>query len=262
MKNRIQNTLYTDYIGRNLHFYESIDSTNIRAKEIALEAPEGTVIIAEEQTEGIGRLGRTWLSPKGKGIWMSIILKPQVEPENVSKITLLGAAAVNLALYQMAIVSKIKWPNDIIIDEKKVGGILTEMSMESHRVNYVVMGIGINVNLDQDEFPEELENKATSLKIAVKKYVDKDILVSYILNHFEELYEEFKTGSISKTVEICRMNSVLLGKEVQIIKGKETRIGQALDINSEGELLVQFKDGVIENIFSGEVSLRGLEGYI
>ncbi|NLC04583.1 MAG: biotin--[acetyl-CoA-carboxylase] ligase, partial [Tissierellia bacterium] len=189
-------------------------------------------------------------------------LKPQVEPENVSKITLLGAAAVNLALDQMDINSQIKWPNDIIIHEKKVGGILTEMSMESHRVNYVVMGLGINVNLEQDEFPEELKSKATSLKIAVKENVDKDILISYILNHFEELYEEFKRGSISKTVEICRMNSVLLGEEVQIIKGGETRIGKALDINAEGELLIQFENNVIENIISGEVSLRGLEGYI
>ena len=262
MQNTIQNNLRTGYIGRNLHYYDSIDSTNIRAKGIALEAPEGTVIIAEQQTEGIGRLGRTWLSPKGKGIWMSIILKPQVEPENVSKITLLGAAAVNLALDQMDINSQIKWPNDIIIHEKKVGGILTEMSMERHRVNYVVMGLGIYVNLEQDEFPEELKSKATSLKIAVKENVDKDILISYILNHFEELYEEFKRGSISKTVEICRMNSVLLGEEVQIIKGGETRIGKALDINAEGELLIQFENNVIENIISGEVSLRGLEGYI
>lgn len=258
----IENDLYTEFIGRNLYYYDSIASTNIKAKEIALEEPEGTVVISEEQTGGIGRLGRSWISPKKKGIWLSVILKPEVEPMNVSKIALVGAAAVNKALEDMGIKSGIKWPNDIVVDGKKVCGILTEMSCELNMINYVVMGIGINVNLDMVDIPEDIHHKATSLKVAANKETNRKILLAKVLNHFEELYQGFKSGDISKTIEICRKNSVLLGEEVRIIKGKETRVGKALDINLEGELVVQFENNVIENIFSGEVSLRGIEGYV
>ena len=266
MKNEIlgslEDNLNTKFIGRKLYYYDTIDSTNIRAKEIALKEPEGTVILSEEQSSGIGRLGRMWISPKGKGIWMSIILKPEIEPMNVSKIALVGAAAVNKALESMGIDSGIKWPNDIIKDRKKIGGILTEMSCEMNMVNYVVMGIGINVNLEIEDIPDDLQEKATSLKIATNKVINRKILLANILNHFEKLYMEFKDGNISSTIEICKKNSVLLGEEVRIIRGKESRIGKALDVNLEGQLVVQFDNNVIENIFSGEVSLRGLEGYI
>lgn len=255
----IEEELNTNYIGRNLFYYETIESTNTFAKKMALDQPEGTVVIAEEQSGGIGRMGRDWLSPKGQGIWMSIILKPEVEPMEVSKISLVGAAAVHSGLNKMALKSQIKWPNDILINGKKVAGILTEMSCELNQVNYLVIGIGINVNLEQ--LPKDLEEKASSLKIETGGVVDRKLLLAHILNHFEELYEEFKTGTIESTVKICKDNSVLLNEEVRIIKGKETRIGKALDINSSGELVVEFKEG-IENIFSGEVSLRGLKGYI
>lgn len=258
----IENSLHTEYIGRNLYYFDSITSTNVKAKEIALDEPEGTVVISEEQTRGIGRLGRSWISPKKKGIWLSIILKPEVEPMNVSKIALVGAAAVNKALKDMGINSQIKWPNDIVVNGKKVCGILTEMSCELNMVNYVVMGIGINVNLDKTDIPGDLQDKATSLKEATKEEVDRKILLANILNNFEELYKDFKIGDISNTIEICRENSVLLDEEVRIIRGKETRIGKALDINSEGELVVQFENNVVENIFSGEVSLRGIDGYV
>lgn len=258
----IENSLHTEYIGRNLYYFDSITSTNVKAKEIALDEPEGTVVVAEEQTGGIGRLGRSWISPKKKGIWLSIILKPEVEPMNVSKIALVGAAAVNKALKDMGINSQIKWPNDIVVNGKKICGILTEMSCELNMVNYVVIGIGINVNLDKTDIPEDLQGKATSLKEAINEEVDRKILLANILNNFEELYKDFKIGDISDTIEICRDNSVLLGEEVRIIRGKETRIGKALDINSEGELVVQFENNVVENIFSGEVSLRGIDGYV
>ncbi len=258
----IKNKLNTEYIGRNLNYHDSINSTNLRAKAIALDEPEGTVIISDEQTQGIGRLGRNWTSPKGKGLYMSIILKPEVEAENVSKITLIGAAAVTKALEDMEINSGIKWPNDIVINGKKVSGVLTEMSCESYRVNYVVMGIGVNVNLDREDIPHDLRDKATSLKIVTDKEINRQLLLANILNRFEELYNEFKSGHISTTIEICRKKSVLLGEEVRIIKDKETKIGKAIEINSKGQLVVQFQNGVVENIISGEVSIRGMDGYI
>lgn len=259
----IEDKLNTEFIGRKINYYESADSTNKIAKDIAFEEREGTIIISEEQLNGKGRLGRDWISPKGKGIWMSIILKPEVDPIKVAKITLLGAAAVHSGLKNMNINSTIKWPNDILIDGKKICGILTEMSCELNMINYVVMGIGINVNLDETHLPEDLKEKATSIKISEKRDIDRKELLANILNEFEELYLPFKEkGHIAKAIDICRNNSDLIGNEVRIIKGEEIKVAKALDINEEGQLVVEFSNGVVENILSGEISVRGLDGYI
>lgn len=259
----IEEYLDTDFMGRNIHYFDSIDSTNKKAKEMALGEKEGTVLVAEEQIGGKGRLGRTWISPKGKGIWMSIILKPKVDPMKVAKITLLGAAAVTKALNNLNIRSQIKWPNDILIDGKKICGILTEMNCELNMINYVVMGIGINVNLDANEIPEDLRGKATSVKISEGKEINRKELLANILNEFEELYLSFRDkDDLSYAIDICRKNSALIGKEIRVIKGEEIKRGKALDINEEGQLVVEFENGVVENVYSGEVSVRGLEGYI
>ncbi len=257
----VEEYLNTDFIGRNIYYFQSIDSTNKKAKEIAFEEKEGTILVAEEQLQGKGRLGRQWISPKGKGIWLSIILKPKVDPLKVAKITLLGAAAVHKALANMGIKSQIKWPNDILIDGKKICGILTEMSAELNMINYVVMGIGINVNLDH--IPEDLSDRATSIKIVEEKEIDRKELLANILNEFEEIYIDLKDkDSVSKAIGICRENSALIGKEVRIIRGDEVRIGKALDINEEGHLVVEFEGEIVEDIYSGEVSIRGTDGYI
>lgn len=259
----IERNLNTTFIGRKIYYYDTIDSTNKKAKEIAFEEAEGVIIVAEEQLQGKGRLGRPWESPKRKGIYLSIILKPQLDPMKVAKLTLIGAGAVNAALEDMDIGSQIKWPNDIVIDGKKVCGILTEMNCELNMINYVVMGIGINVNLEKNHIPEDLKNKATSLKIEYGNIVDRKMLLANILNRFEELYLPFKDkGDISKTIEICRRNSAIIGKTIRVVKGEDYRIGKALDINDDGELLVEFQDGKIETIFSGEISIRGIDGYI
>lgn len=259
----IELDLNTEYMGRHIYYFDTIDSTNIKAKEIALQELEGTVVISEEQTNGVGRLGREWISPKQKGIWMSIILKPELEPMMASKLALVGAASVNRALQDMGIKSGIKWPNDIVIDGKKICGILTEMSCELNIINYIVMGIGINVNLDLQDIPDELKTKATSLKIVEKKQLNRKLLLASVLYYFEEFYNEFKDdGNISQVLKVCKEDSVVLGKEIRIIRGKEIKEGRALDLNNEGQLIVQFDNGTVENIFSGEVSVRGIEGYI
>ena len=258
----IQGYLKTASIGRKIQYYESIDSTNKRAKEIANVEKEGTIIVAEEQIQGKGRLGREWISPRGKGLYMSIILKPHVDPIKVSRVTLIGAGAVNKALVNLGIKSQIKWPNDILINGKKVAGILTEISGELNMVDYLVMGIGINVNLNKSDIPKDLKDKATSINIEEGKIINRKVLMANILNEFEELYMDFKDNdNISKTIEICRDKSALIGKEVKVIRGRETRKGKALDIGETGELIVEFETG-IENIYSGEVSIRGLDGYI
>ena len=151
----IKEFLSTQYIGKNIIYYDSIGSTNSIAKKLAESGEEhGTVIISEEQTTGRGRLGRNWISPKYKGIWMSIILRPNIVTENISQITLIGAAAVQKAIMKMGIKTSIKWPNDIVLNSRKVCGILTEMSGEIDHINYLVMGIGINVNLEEEDIPE------------------------------------------------------------------------------------------------------------
>lgn len=259
----IEEYLTTNFIGRNIYHFDSLDSTNTKAKEMAMDEEEGTVVVAEEQIKGKGRLGRNWVSPKGKGIWMSIILKPNMLPSEVAKLTLIGAAAVNKALEEMGIISYIKWPNDIVIQGKKVCGILTEMSCELNIINYVIMGIGINVNLLKEDFSQELVDKATSLKEITGRDLDRKRLLASVLNYFENLYLPFKQrGDISATIDISREKSLLIGKEIRILRGNDEKIGRALDIDEQGGLIIEYKDGTREHIFSGEVSIRGLREYI
>lgn len=259
----VEEYLHTEYIGRNIRYFETIDSTNIKAKEIAYESEEGTVVISEEQTLGRGRLGRSWVSPKGKGIWMSILLKPKIDPMKVAKITQIGAAAVSLAIQDLGIESSIKWPNDIVINGKKVCGILTEMSCELNMINYVIMGVGINVNLDSEDFQGEVSKVGTSLKIETGEKINRKELLGLFLNRFEELYIPFvEKNDFSNTLKICREKSILIGKEVKLIRASEERKGKVVGLNDDGELEVDYGNGVVENVLSGEVSVRGLYGYV
>jgi BirA family transcriptional regulator, biotin operon repressor / biotin---[acetyl-CoA-carboxylase] ligase len=256
--------LMTKSIGLNILHFDTINSSNIKAKELASSGEQdGTIVISEEQTAGRGRLGRAWISPKYKGIWMSIILKPTIDPIYASRVTLIAASAVFNAMKDLEIPALIKWPNDIVLNNKKVCGILTEMSAELNRIHYLIIGIGINVNTEEDEFPKEIRDIATSLKTETNKHIDRKALLSRIINHLEPLYDEFiNSNSIAASVDICRKNSIFLGKYVRILKaGKEYTV-KALDLNDEGQLIVEHGDGTIETIFSGEVSLRGLYGYI
>lgn len=257
----ISANLNTSYIGRNIMYFQTIDSTNNKAKELANISDNGTVIISEEQTSGRGRLGRVWKAPKFKGVWMSIILKPDIDPPNVPKITQVGAAAVIKTLNDFNIKAYVKWPNDIILNNKKVCGILTEMSGELNRINYVVMGIGINVNIKKEEFSEALRDTATSLICETGNELKRKDLVTKLLNNFEVLYDEFAyKNDISTSIKICRENSILIGKDVKIIKISNEFFGKAIDLSESGELVVQYADGTIENIVSGEISVRGLHG--
>ncbi|MCY6958173.1 biotin--[acetyl-CoA-carboxylase] ligase [Clostridium brassicae] len=260
----IKDTLNTKYIGRNIVHLESVDSTNNEAKKLAnKDVIEGTVVIAEEQTMGKGRLGRNWVSPKYKGVWMSIILTPDINPMNVPKVTQVAAASVIMGFKKNGIEAFVKWPNDIVINGKKVCGILTEMSGEINKVNYVVIGIGINVNINEEEFPKEVSAVASSLKIQSGKTISRKEVVSSTLNYFEELYEEFITKeNIDTSIKICKENSILLGKEIKVIERNKKLLAKALDLSDEGRLIVQYSNGKVEEIMSGEVSVRGINGYV
>lgn len=257
----IREYLKTNRIGRKIIYKKSIDSTNLECKRIADVESEGTAVVGEEQLKGRGRLGRTWTSPLYKGIFVSIILKPDIDMEEAPKITSIGAAAVFLAFKGIEIECQVKWPNDIVINGKKVCGILTEMSGEINRINYIVIGIGINVNLSTDDIPEDLKDKATSLLIEKGRIIDRRVLLSGVLNNFEILYDEFLRGDYSRTVSICRDNSSLIGKEVKIIKNGKEAIGKAIDVNKDGALIIEYKNGEKDKIISGEVSVRGIGSY-
>ncbi|NLJ40661.1 MAG: biotin--[acetyl-CoA-carboxylase] ligase [Clostridiales bacterium] len=258
-------TMRTQAMGRNIEIYETIGSTNTRAKELALKgAPEGTLIIAETQTVGKGRLGRGWLSTRKKGIWMSLILRPDIPPVQSPGITTAAAVAVRGALAKISGLDiGIKWPNDIILDGKKVCGILTEMHADLDRIHYIVVGVGINANQERDDFPEGLISTATSLKIALNHKVDRREIIALTMEEIERLYFSYiKNDNFKDILEESRLFSVTLGRKVKII-GKDTEFeGFALDFDVDGSLLVKRNDGIITKVMSGDVSVRGEEGYV
>ncbi|PIY33789.1 MAG: biotin--[acetyl-CoA-carboxylase] ligase, partial [Candidatus Infernicultor aquiphilus] len=197
----IKNGLSTVYIGQKIFYFPELESTNIIAKVKASPRVEGinegTIIIAERQSAGKGRLGRRWFSPLG-GIWLSIILYPQLSPSYIPRITLMTAVAIVKAMERCAqIKAQIKWPNDILINEKKVGGILTEMSAELDMINWVVVGIGINVNVAHREFPEDIEEKMISLQEFLGKEIPRVRLAQILLEEFEKYYERLKRREFS-----------------------------------------------------------------
>lgn len=262
--NEIKGLMNTKLIGKEIIFLESVDSTNNYAKKMGEgEFQEGTLIIAEEQTAGRGRLGREWISPKGKGIWMTIMLKPDIKPEQAAQITLIAAFAVVLGIKNICnIDAMIKWPNDVVVNGKKLCGILTEMGAEIDRINYLIAGIGINANIDEKDFADSGLNIATSIKIQKGRDIDRKLLISDIIKNFEELYINFiEKGSIEYIIKDYKKVSATLGKDVRILEKGEEWHGLALDINNQGHLIVKMDDGTIKEISSGEVSVRGIYEY-
>jgi BirA family biotin operon repressor/biotin-[acetyl-CoA-carboxylase] ligase len=257
--------LNTEFLGHHMEYLEQVDSTNLYAKKLAEASFEnGTVVFAEEQTKGKGRLGRQWISPKGKGIFMTLMLKPRMAPSEAAKITLLTACAVTRAIEEAAgIQAQIKWPNDIVVGGRKLCGILTEMGAEMDEINYLIVGIGINVNLEQQELPEELWPIATSLRIEKGEKQDRKRLAASVLNRFEGYYKSFtETGSIASFIEEYKEKCAVMGKEVRMISSSHELQGTVTGISQEGQLMLRLADGSTREIISGEISLRALEGYV
>lgn len=253
----IKNRLFTTYIGRKIYYFPELESTNIIAKEKATHKEEGvnegTIVIAERQSAGKGRLGRNWFSPAG-GIWLSMILYPQLSPSYIPRITLMTAVAVVKAIERCTkIKTQIKWPNDILINEKKVCGILTEMSAELDLINWVVVGIGVNVNIKQQEFPENIRERTTSLKEALRKEISRVRLVQMFLKEFERYYELLKKREISLILKEWKSYSHTLGKKIRVDMGERIITGEAVDINEEGALILKKEDGELVEIISGTI---------
>lgn len=253
----IKNGLSTVYIGQKIFYFPELESTNIIAKVKASPRVEGinegTIIIAERQSAGKGRLGRRWFSPVG-GIWLSIILYPQLSPSYIPRITLMTAVAIVKAMERCAQVkAQIKWPNDILINEKKVCGILTEMSAELDMINWVVVGIGINVNVDHREFPEDIQEKIISLQEFLGKEISRVRLAQILLEEFEKYYERLKRREFSSILKEWKLYSHTLGRKIKINMGGKVVSGEAIDINEEGALILKKEDGELLEIISGTI---------
>ncbi len=249
--------------GKSTEYYDTIDSTNIRARRLAEEgAQSGTLVVADCQMAGRGRRGKEWVSPSGKNVFMSLILRPDILPGSASMLTLVAALAVHDGIKrETGLETSIKWPNDIVSNGRKVCGILTEMSAELEGIHYVVTGIGINVNME--EFPKEVRPVATSLLLETGSKVRRSPLIASILESFEAYYEQFMVqGDLSGLKSVYNQYMVNAGREVKILESSGDYTGKALGINEKGELLVEMQSGEVKHVISGEVSVRGLYGYV
>lgn len=258
----IADGLGTQVIGRRIDSHETIDSTNLEAKRIAAEgAPDGTVVVAEEQGVGRGRLSRPFFSPPGKGIWFSVLLRPDfLLPQEAPKFTLLAAVAVARAMKSFDLTPAIKWPNDLLYEGKKLVGILTEMSAELDRIGYIVIGTGINVNIAEDEFPEELREVATSLAIMKGEKLPRVKFLQAVLRAMDDLYGKVRQQGFAPVLTEWRAYSITLGQKVRVIgarEGVDSFEGVAKDIDEDGALLVETEgDKKLRRVVAGDVSIR------
>ncbi len=254
----LKSLLHNKIIGKNLIVLDSVDSTNDYLKKLGNEGCEnGTVVIAREQTKGKGRLGRTWQTKKDDGIAFSVLLRPNAAPSEVSAITPLAGLAVCKAIREYTKLDcVIKWPNDIIVGRKKLVGILTEMSAEFDAVEYVITGIGINV--DHTSFPEEIAFKATSLLLETGRHIDKNEFLACVLGHIENEFVknnlELTPTALAEYTDLC----ATVGRSVTFQRGTRRISGMAVGVSEHGELKVMMSDGTISLVNSGEVTVQGI----
>lgn len=253
----------TNWAGGKLVYLDEVDSTNNYARKLAEDGVQhGTLVVADYQNGGKGRRGRAWVMPHGKAIAMSLIVRPDIRPEKASMMTLVTGMAVAEAIKKVTgLDTKIKWPNDIVINGKKISGILTEMSAEMDGINYVVIGIGINANFT--EFPEELRETATSLQQQLGYPVDRGAIICMTMKIFEIYYERFmETQSMKGLAEEYQQMLVNLDRQVRVLEPGNEYSGVARGIDETGQLLVEKENGETVAVYAGEVSVRGIYNYV
>ncbi len=265
-RSEILSRLETKWAGQRLFYLDETGSTNIDAKRYAEEGePHGTTVVAEKQNAGRGRRGKYWESPPGSAIYMTIMLKPDFEPDKASMLTLVMALSVAQAITEATgLKAGIKWPNDVVVNKKKVCGILTELDAEMDYIRHVVIGVGINVNnAAPEEFPEEIRQTATSLRIESGTGFSRAELLRHVLERFEENYDTFVTTlDLRLLIEAYSQYLLNLNAEVNVLDPKGSYTGIARGISTTGELLVEKENGEMKTVYAGEVSVRGLYGYI
>ncbi len=252
----IRYNLKTKFIGQTCHSYNKVKSTNDIASGLAEQnAPEGTIVTADEQTKGRGRLGRVWHSPPDTGIYLSLILRPDFLPENAPGISLIVALSLAETINEIIPDKvKIKWPNDVLISGKKTAGILSELSAEKNKINYLIIGVGININQATNDFPDDIKNLATSIKRPAGKKINRVKFLKQFLTKLEKEYLLYQKHSLKKAHKRLLQYSSLLNKEITLLSGKEKITGTVIDINTEGALVLKIGDK-IKAFSSGEVTI-------
>lgn len=254
----VHSYLETQRFGLKMHVFDSVESTQMIAQEMARNgAPNGTVIIAEEQTAGKGRMARPWESTKGKGIWMTVIIRPDVPPHMASQFTLVAAVAVTHAVKSICsrVIPEIKWPNDLLVNGKKCTGILTEMQAEPDRVQALLIGIGINANHERTDFSDELQSIATSLAMEEQQTINRAALIAKILYYLEQYTDLYVQQGFEPIKELWENASCTIGQRVEVTTLRETFEGIAIGINKDGVLQVELSTGEIRAIYSGDIKI-------
>ena len=248
----------TKVIGRDIRVFEETTSTNDVIEKLARDGvKEGVVVFAESQTKGRGRLGRKWMSPTHKGLWFSILLRPELSPQETTQLTVASATALRRAIKNVAGISaEIKWPNDLLIGGKKVVGILTEMSAEVDRVRHVILGIGVDVNQDAAEFPPELRKIATSLKVEAGEEISRAELATEILRELDFDYAQICGGKFAQVADEWETGCLTIGKNVSVQMGSRQIRGCAEALDDDGALLVRTEHGHLERVIGGDVTLE------
>lgn len=246
-------------LGKRIKLLTSVSSTQEEARHLAEEgAPHGTLVLAEEQTAGRGRQGRQWYSPPGKGIWMSLLLRPDRQPVSIApQLTLLTAVAVCRAVRKFGVDAGIKWPNDILVDGRKLCGILVESVAEDELIRYAIAGIGIDVNLQREDIPQELLPKVTSVQIASGRRIERTELIGAVLMEMEQLYQLYTEKGFAPIAHLWEALSVTLGRQITVLTPDGEVTGKAIALEENGTLILQENSGNTRTIFSGEVQLGG-----
>lgn len=245
-------------IGKQIRVFRETSSTNQLVDQMGLAGePEGLVIFAEAQSQGRGRLGRKWISPANKGLWFSVLLRPSLRPPQMTQLTVIAATALARAIRKTtSLAPEIKWPNDILINGKKVAGVLTEMSAEPDRVLHAVIGIGLDVNLDESDFPNELKSMATSLQLEYRKPILRSSIAVNLLKALDEDYIRIQNGQFKAVSEEWESQCITLQKRVRIHQMDRIIDGYAESLDSEGALMVRTATGHLERITGGDVTIE------
>ena len=251
----IKPLLTTRWMGRTIHHFQTIDSTNSKAYELAVQgAEEGEVVVAESQEKGRGRMGRPWYSPPSANLYLSVILRPKIPPHQASLLTLMAAVATAEAVREFSgLLPVIKWPNDILLDGRKAAGLLNEICSEMGRVHFVILGIGVNLNMNGKSFPREIRKMATSLKIGMGRTVSRKAFLQVLLRKLESWYELFLKEGAPPILMAWRDRAQIKGRPVQVTSSGETWTGLAVDIDSDGSLILRTGDGRTIKIVTGDV---------
>jgi len=248
----------TQVVGRDIHVFQETASTNDVMEKLARDgAREGVVVFAESQTRGRGRLGRKWVSPGHKGLWFSVLLRPVMHPQEATQLTVMAATAMRRAIRSVTGLNpQIKWPNDILLNGKKVAGILTELSAELDRVRHVIIGIGVNLNLTVDEFPPELRALATSLRIEAGQEQSRPEVAAAVLRELDADYARLRAGQFAAVADEWETHCATVGRQVSVQMGERKLVGCAEALDDDGALLLRTEHGHLERIIGGDVTLE------